>query len=176
MKQQKSNALSVSAPLHPFLCLSPPPSFPPSVLLLASGRTIKSFPGLSHPMSRMMRICSLNQNSHLLHPPPPPSALLFVAFSVIFSHSFIASFIYHLSLFILSVISISLPILQQLFSCLFPFFRCLLLWLSRIYTVVSLSFSVFSLNLLFFLSLYEAVCHCLLPATALLVCLLFIFF
>lgn len=128
-------------PLHSFLPLSPPPSFPPSVLLLASGRTIKSFPGLSHPMSRMMRICSLNQNSHLLH--PSLSALLFVAFSVIFSHSFIASFIYHLSLFILSVISISLPVLQQLFSCLFPFFCCLLLWLSRIYTVVSLSFSVF---------------------------------
>lgn len=105
MKQQKSNALSVSAPLHPFLCLSPPPSFPPSVLLLASGRTIKSFPGLSHPMSRMMRICSLNQNSHLLHPPPrqlsssllsqssSPTHLL-LPLSIIFPCSFSLSFLF----------------------------------------------------------------------------------
>lgn len=98
MKQQKSNALSVSAPLHPFLCLSPPPSFPPSVLLLASGRTIKSFPGLSHPMSRMMRICSLNQNSHLLHPPPVSSPLrcfLSHLLPLIYCFLYLSSFLVH---------------------------------------------------------------------------------
>lgn len=76
------------------ISLSPlPPPLPPlAVLLLTPGRTIKSFPGLSHPMSRMMRICSLNQNSHLLY--PSLFVLLFLALLIIFSHSFIASFIF----------------------------------------------------------------------------------
>ena len=122
-----------------------------------------------------MRICSLNQNSHLLL--PSLSALLFVAFSGIFSHSFIASFIYHLSLFTLCIISISLTILQQLFSFFCFLSSAVFSCGSVVCTLSSLyHFLFFHLIFCFLLSLYEAVCHCLLPATALLVCLVFIFF
>lgn len=137
--------------IHPSPFLPLPPSLTPSVLLLASGRTIKSFPGLSHPMSRMMRICSLNQNSHLLL--PSLSALLFLAFSIIFSCLFIAYFLHHLVL----VISLfSCQFLNNIFCCMFSLFFCLsfcVLWLKLIfiYTLVSVSFFfVFSLIFSFF--------------------------
>lgn len=38
---------------------------------LASGRTIKSFPSLSHPLSRMMTICLLKQHCDIMLPPHP---------------------------------------------------------------------------------------------------------
>lgn len=75
----------------------PPPhlsSSLPLFFLSASGITIKSFTGLSHPMNRVMRICLLNWNSHLLpprlrlalfHPPYSFIALSFIIFSSVFS-------------------------------------------------------------------------------------------
>lgn len=80
---------SFSHHLHIFL----PPSVP-LFFLSASGITIKSFTGLSHPMNRVMRICLLNWNSHLLPPrlrpalfSPPSSfiALSFILVSSVFS-------------------------------------------------------------------------------------------
>lgn len=59
----------------------------PLFFLSASGITIKSFTGLSHPMNRMMRICLLNWNSHLLPPrlrpalfSPPSSFYCFIIY------------------------------------------------------------------------------------------------
>lgn len=89
-------------PLPPHHSLCPPP--PLCVLLLAPGRTIKSFPGLSHPMSRMMRICSLNQfSSPASFSVCPPLHHRF--------RLFIASSLYHVSL-------------SQLFVIVFQLFYC----------------------------------------------------
>lgn len=83
--------------LHRSAFVPPPPhlsSSLPVFFLSASGITIKSFTGLSHPMNRVMRICLLNWNSHLLPPrlrpaffSPPSSfiALSFILVSSIFS-------------------------------------------------------------------------------------------
>lgn len=67
--------------LLPFLFSSLP--FPASQL--APGRTIKSFPSLSHPLSRMMTICLLKQHCDIMLPPHLFHHLsLLSSFSIIF--------------------------------------------------------------------------------------------
>ena len=58
-----------------------------SVLVLALGKTIKSFRGLSHPMSRVMRICLYNHKSRILH-------LYLQPFSLLLPSSFHALFVF----------------------------------------------------------------------------------
>lgn len=110
-------------------------------------------------MSRMMRICSLNQNSHLLH--PSLSALLFLALSIIFSNSLIAFFLSLFSFFVYSLCNLLFLSLSFLF---FRFSLSLLVhWLKYMCWPSSLSIiflTYLSLFFLSFFSLHSNLCHC----------------
>lgn len=119
--------LSHSAFLLHFFPLPPPlPPSPLSVCLSSSGRTIKSFPGLSHPMSRMMRICSLNQNSYLLHPSCRLSSSWFFPRLLLICIILSSFFIHVLSLILFTIIFFPHPFYVSLLlylsvSCCFLF-------------------------------------------------------
>lgn len=134
-----------------------PPSLSLSVLLLAPGKTIKSFPGFSRPMSRMMRICLLNQNSHLLHPSICP----------------LLRFLHHLLpllycfLCLLSTSFIVYSVVIYLFSChLFNnSFAVFFLLLSHSLFIDSILYLSIFFSLYFFLSLYSSLSQFLLHFT-----------
>lgn len=88
---------------HWFAFVPLPPHLPPSLCFSYPPQaTIKSFTGLSHPMNRVMRICLLNWNSHLL--PPRLRPTLFSLLSVIaLSFILVSSFFYSPSLFLLNL-------------------------------------------------------------------------
>lgn len=119
-------------------------------------------------MNRMMRICLLNQNSHLLH--PSLFTLLFFAHLLPLIYCFL-----YLSFFP-RLLSLSFPsflanALTPFFSACFSFFYCLLfcvLWLILVFI-----YAAVSIISLFLLLSHTAVCHCSLSSPALLVCSLF---
>lgn len=98
VKQQ----LRLSFSLHWFAFVPPPPHLPPSLCFSSPPQaTIKSFTGLSHPMNRMMRICLLNWNSHLLPPRLRPTLFSLLSSVIALSFILVSSFFYSPSIFLL---------------------------------------------------------------------------
>lgn len=94
----------LSFSLHRFAFVPPPPHLPPSLCFSYPPQaTIKSFTGLSHPMNRVMRICLLNWNSHLLPPRLRPTLFSLLSSVIALSFILVSSLFYSLSLFLLNL-------------------------------------------------------------------------
>lgn len=94
----------LSFSLRWFAFVPPPPHLPPSLCFSYPPQaTIKSFTGLSHPMNRVMRICLLNWNSHLLPPRLRPTLFSLLSSVIALSFILVSSFFYPPSLFLLNL-------------------------------------------------------------------------